>query len=190
MKTDRGLKLDVQDELSREPSLDASHIAISVHEGIVTLIGHVPSYAEKDVTEMTATRVQGVKAVADEREVRLHGTSEPTDEDVAAACVSRLSADYLVQDERIKVVVSNGWVALEGEVEWKYQKEAAGNAIRDATGVRGVSNHITVKPRASPADINSKIEAALKRSAEVDARQIALQSENGTVILRGMLRKG
>lgn len=188
MKTDMELKQDVQDELTWEPSVNATHIAVAVSSGIATLIGFVPSYAEKYAAEKAATRVYGVKGVADELEVRLPSGAARSDEEIAAACVSALKADYLVPDDKTKVVVSDGWVALEGEVDWQYQKDAANRAVRYLTGVIGVSNDLTVKPRVSPVDVKAKIEAAIKRSAELDARRITVQSENGKVTLRGNVR--
>ena len=188
MKTDVLLQQDVLDELDFEPSVNAAHIGVAVTDGIVTLTGHVPSYAERYAAERAAKRVYGVKAVADELDVKLPGSAERTDEDIAAACVNALKVDYSVPNEKIKVVVSKGWVTLEGEVGWQYQKDAAGRDVRYLTGVTGLSNNITVKPRVSVADVTTKIEAALKRSAELDARRITVEAANGTVTLRGGVR--
>jgi osmotically-inducible protein OsmY len=154
----------------------------------VTLSGHVPSFAEKYAAERTAKRLYGVKAVADEMDVKLPGSAVRSDEDIATACVSALKNSYLVPDEKIKVVVSNGWVTAEGEVDWQYQKDEAFKAIRYLTGVQRLVNNITVKPRVSPSDVKNKIEAALKRSAELDARRITVQTEAGRVTLRGSVR--
>ncbi len=188
MKTDKELKQDVEDELGWEPRVNAAHVGVSVKDGVVTLSGHVPSFAEKYAAERTAKRLYAVKAVADELEVKLPGSAVRSDEDIAMACVNALKNDCLVPDEKIKVVVSNGWVTAEGEVDWQYQKDAAFKAIRYLTGVRGLVNNITVKPRVSPADVKNKIEAALKRSAELDARRITVQTEAGQVTLRGSVR--
>jgi osmotically-inducible protein OsmY len=188
MKTDSELKRDVENELKWEPSVDEAHIGVAVKEGVVTLTGHVPSYAEKYAAEKAAKRVYGVKAVANELDVKLPGSSKRTDEDIAAACVNALKSNYSVPQDKIKVVVNNGWVTLEGEVEWQYQKEAAENAVRYLTGVTGVSNLITIKPRVSPTDIKTKIEDALKRSAEMDARRISVEVSGGKVTLRGNVR--
>ena len=154
----------------------------------MTLSGHVPSFVEKYAAERVAKRVYGVKAVADELDVKLPGSAVRTDEDVATACVRVLKDDYLVPDNRVTVVVNQGWVTLDGQVDWQYQKDAAGRALRYLTGVKGLSNAITLKPRASTADVKAKIESALKRNAEVDARRIMVQSANGTVTLRGSVR--
>jgi osmotically-inducible protein OsmY len=188
MKADKELKQDVEDELGWEPRVNAAHIGVSVKDGVVTLSGHVPSFAEKYAAERTAKRLYGVKAVADELDVKLPGSAVRSDEDIATACVNALKNDYLVPDEKIKVVVSNGWVTAEGEVDWQYQKDAAFKAIRYLTGVQGLVNNITVKPRVSPSDVKNKIEAALKRSAELDARRITVQTEAGRVTLRGSVR--
>jgi osmotically-inducible protein OsmY len=188
MKTDLELKKDVEEELDWDPRVNEAHIGVSVNDGVVTLSGHVPSFAEKYAAERTAKRVYGVKAVADELDVKLPGSGVRTDEDVATTCVRVLKDDFQVPDEKIKVVINNGWVTLEGQVDWQYQKDAAGRAVRYLTGVKGLSNNITLKPRVSPVDVKAKIEAALKRSAELDARRITVQASNGTVTLRGSVR--
>jgi osmotically-inducible protein OsmY len=188
MKTDSELKRDVEDELKWEPSVDEAHIGVAVKEGVVTLTGHVPSYAEKYAAERAAKRVYGVKAVANELDVKLPGSSKRTDEDIAKACVDALKSNYSVPRDKIKVVVNNGWVTLEGDVDWQYQKEAAERAVRYLTGVIGVSNSITVKPRVSPTDVKNKIEEALRRSAEMDARRISVEVSGGKVTLRGSVR--
>ncbi|HXG46839.1 MAG TPA: BON domain-containing protein [Methylomirabilota bacterium] len=188
MKTDSELKRDVENELKWEPGVTETHIGVTVKDGIVTLTGHVPSYGEKYAAEKAAKRVYGVKAVANELDVKLPGSAKRSDEDIAQACVSALKSNYSVPDEKIKVVVNNGWVTLEGEVEWQYQKEAAENAIRYVTGVVGVTNSIRVTPRVSPTDVKQKIEEAFKRSAEIDARRISVEAHNGKVILSGSVR--
>jgi osmotically-inducible protein OsmY len=188
MKTDKELRQDVMDELDWEPSVNAAHIGVTAKDGVVTLTGHVPSYAEKYAAERATKRVFGVKAVAEELEVKLPTSTEVTDEDIAAACVNAFKHHYTVPNEKIKVVVTNGWVTLEGEVDWRYQADDAEGAVRFLTGVKGVANYIKLKPHVTAADIKQKIEAALKRSAEVDARRIAVQAEAGRVILRGSVR--
>jgi VCBS repeat-containing protein len=188
MKSDSELKRDVENELKWEPSVNEAHIGVAVENGIVTLAGHVPYYAEKYGAEKAAKRVYGVKAVADELDVKLPGSSKRTDADVAQACLSALKFNYSVPNEKIKVVVDNGRVTLEGEVEWQYQREAAMNAVRYLTGVTSVSDNITVKARVSPSDVKNKIEAAFKRSAEVDARRVSVEAHDGTVVLHGNVR--
>jgi len=188
MKTDIELKDDVSTELKWEPSVNEAHIGVIVKDGVVTLTGHVLSYAEKYGAEKAAKRVYGVKAVADELDVKLPGSSKRTDEDIAQACVNALKFNYSVPNEKIKILVSKGWVTLEGEVEWQYQREAATNAVRCLTGVTGVSTSITLKAHVSPSDVKDKIEAAFKRSAEIDARRVSVEARAGKVILHGSVR--
>ena len=188
MKTDYELQRDVLDELKWEPSVNANDIGVSVKDGIVTLSGHVPSYGEKYAAEKAAKRVYGVKAVANELDVKLPGSSKRTDEDIAKACVNALESSISVPRDRVKVVVNQGWVTLEGEVEWQYQKNAAERAVRYLTGVIGVTNQITVKPRVSPTELKAKIEDAFKRNAELDARRVSVEVDGGRVTLRGSVR--
>lgn len=188
MKSDAQLQRDVLDELSWEPSVDAAHIGVSVKDGVVTLSGHVPSYAEKFGAELAARRVYGVKAVANELDVKLPGSSVRSDEDLAAAAVKALESNVFVPPNTVKPIVRDGWITLEGEVEWAYQKNAAESAVRYLTGVRGVTNGITIKPRVTPAEVKAKIEEALKRSAEMDARRIGVEVKDGQVILGGTVR--
>jgi len=188
MKTDSELKQDVENELKWEPSVNEAHIGVTVKDGVVTLTGHVPSYAEKYGAEKAAKRLYSVKAVADELDVKLPGSSKRTDEDIAQTCVSAFKANYSVPDNKIKIVVNNGWVTLEGEVEWQFQRQAALNAVRYLTGVIGVANNITVKARVTPGDVKDKIEAAFKRNAEIDARRVSVETRDGKVILHGSVR--
>jgi osmotically-inducible protein OsmY len=188
MKSDAELQRDVLDELKWEPSLDAAHIGVAVKDGIVTLSGHVTSYVERFSAENAAKRVYGVTAVANEIDVKLAGSSQRTDSDIAAAAVSALKSSLVVPKEKVKVTVSKGWVTLEGEVEWQYQKDAAESAVRTLTGVVGITNVISVKPRATPTEVKGKIEDAFKRNAELDARRIAVDVKGGKVVLRGSVR--
>lgn len=188
MKTDSQLQADVLEELKWEPSVTATHIGVAVKDGIVTLTGHVPSFGEKWGAEKAAKRVSGVKAVANEIDVKLPTANQRTDEDIAVACVNALKSSYSVPKDKIKVIVDKGWVTLEGEVEWQYQKLAAESAVRYLTGVKGVTDLITVKPRVSPTELKTKIEEAFKRSAELDAKRIAVNVEGGKVTLSGTVR--
>lgn len=185
---DLELKKSVESELNFEPSINAAEIGVAVKNGVVTLSGRVPSYWEKVAAERAAARVAGVKAVANELEVRLPGSSERTDEDIAHAAVDTLRWSVLVPQDRIKVKVSKGWVTLEGKVDWQYQKSAAEKAVRKLYGVVGVSNLIEVKPAVSRAEVKSSIEAALKRLAEVDANRIHVDTDDGKVVLTGSVR--
>jgi osmotically-inducible protein OsmY len=186
--TDGDIQEDVIHELEWDPSVDAAHVGVAVKGGVVTLSGTVPSYAEKWAAEAAAKRVYGVRAVANEIQVKLPGISQRTDADIAEDGVRALQSNVSVPADRIKVTVSKGWVTLEGQVDWQYQKDAAERAVRNITGVIGVTNLITVKPVVSPSEIKSKIEEALKRSAEVDAHRITVEVNGGKVILRGKVR--
>jgi osmotically-inducible protein OsmY len=183
--TDRDLQEHVQNALDWEPSVDAADIGVSVDNGIVTLRGDVKTYLEKAAAERVALGVYGVKAVANDVNVNLSDGQHRTDTEVAQAVVSALTWNTAVPEDKISVSVSNGWVTLKGQVEWEYQRAAAENTVRYLIGVRGVTNTIAVLPRVSVTDVKSKIEAALKRSAEVDARRINVAVADGTVTLSG-----
>jgi osmotically-inducible protein OsmY len=183
--TDRELQEHVLNALEWDPSIDAADIGVSVEKGIVTLRGDVKAFAEKATAERIALRVYGVKAVANDINVRILPSFERTDSDVAQAVVSALKWSAVVPAETISVAVSNGWVTLKGRVDWEYQRAAAAKAVRDILGVRGVTNSITLEPHVSIPDVKAKIEAALKRSAEVDARRINVAVVDGKVILSG-----
>ena len=186
--SDWEIRQKVEAELNFEPSVNAAEIGVAVKDGIVSLTGRVDSYWEKVAAEEAAARVSGVKAVVNELETRLPASSERTDEDIARAAVNRLEWAITVPKDRIKVKVSKGWVTLEGEVDWQFQKTAAEQALRDLVGIKGIINHIVVKERPSTAEVKSAIEEALKRSAEVDARRITVEVQGEKVILKGTVR--
>jgi osmotically-inducible protein OsmY len=188
MKTDKQLQVDVIDELRWDPSVSEKEIGVAAKDGVVTLSGYVQSYAHKDAAERAVERVSGVKAVAQELKVRLPGDWERNDTDIAHAATENLKWDVQVPDERIKIEVENGWLTLEGSVDWNYQKAATERAVRNLTGVRGVSNRITVLPRVSAGAVREKIEAALKRSADLDAAKVQVETTDGKVTLRGTVR--
>ena len=171
MKSDTELRRDVLDELDWEPSINAAGIGVAVSRGIVTLTGSVGNYNEKVTAEHATKRVHGVKAVANDIEVQLLGIHERTDADIARVVVDALRWKTLVPDEAIKASVSNGWVTLDGEVDWFYQREAVELIVRALHGVRGVIDQITVKPRASATEVKSLIEAAFRRSASSTRRR-------------------
>jgi osmotically-inducible protein OsmY len=187
-KTDEELQRDVRIELLWEPSVTATHIGVSVKDGVVTLTGHVPSYLEKLAAERAAMRVRGVKAIANEIDVKLPESSRRTDEDIAAAAVKALNSKLFVPADRIKVTVREGWITLEGDVKWQFQRTAAERAVRNLPGVKGISNLIQVRPRVSPTDLQSKIEAALKRQAVLEAQRITVEVNGDEVTLRGTVR--
>jgi osmotically-inducible protein OsmY len=186
--SDLTIKKDVEGELQWEPSVNAAQIGVAVKEGIVTLIGRVPTYTEKLAAARAAARVAGVKAVANELEVGLPSAHQRSDEEIARAIANALVSHASVPPDRVKAQVSQGWVTLEGTVEWYYQKEAAERAVRPVRGVKGVINNIVVKPAVSTVVVQAQIEAALKRSAEVDAQRIRVETRGDTVILRGSVR--
>jgi osmotically-inducible protein OsmY len=186
--SDTVLQREVLDELRWEPSVNEAHIGVAVKDGVATLTGSVDSFAEKWVAEEAAKRVHGVRAVANELEVKLPGTKHRTDEDIALDAVNALKLNASVPADKIKVTVSKGWVNLEGEVEWQYQKEAAEKAVRYLPDVLGVTDLIKVKPRVSPSDLKKQIGEALKRSAALDAERITVDVSGGKVTLRGTVR--
>ncbi|MGZ3675646.1 MAG: BON domain-containing protein, partial [Ktedonobacterales bacterium] len=190
VRSDEEIQRDVFEELKWDTRVQPNEIGVAVNEGVVTLTGWVDSYLKKWAAEEAVLRVRGVKAVANDIEVRLPIDAERTDADIAAAAVRALEWDALVPLENIKVAVSKGWVTLEGEVEWQYQKEDAERVVRRLAGVRGVTNLITVRPtaRPTPEDLKKKIEDALVRNAQMDANRITVEVEGGKVILRGTVR--
>jgi osmotically-inducible protein OsmY len=188
MKTDTALQSDVLAELEWEPGVNAARIGVAVKSGIVTLSGEVASYHEKVEAERATLRISGVKGIASEIDVHPPGSSQRSDADVARAAVDALQWNSSVPVDRIKVVVKKGWVTLEGEVEWGYQRAAAEEAVRRLTGVLGVVNGVTVKARVTAAGLKTKIEQAFKRSAEVDAGRVSAEVTGSTVTLRGAVR--
>jgi len=188
MKTDLEIQKDVMDELKWEPMLNATEIGVAVKDGVVTLTGTVSNYSKKFAAEDATWRVKGVKAVAEELEVKLGDGDLLTDSEVAANVINTLRWNTVIPDEQIKVKVSKGWVYLSGEVDWNFQKDAVMNAIRGLKGVRGVSNEITIKPRVQPADIKGNIRKALERKADLEANNIKVETIGNRVVLKGSAR--
>jgi osmotically-inducible protein OsmY len=188
-RTDEEIQKDVLEELKWDARVRPNEVGVVVKDGIVTLTGWVDSFAKKWAAEEAAHRVKGVQAVANDIEVRILPGDQRTDADVAGAVIRALEWDVFVPADKVKVTVSKGWVTLDGEVEWQYQKEAAERAARNVIGVRGVTNIIRVVPqKPSPTDLKQKIEQALIRSAETDAENIKVEVNGSTVILRGTVR--
>ena len=185
MKNDNQLQKDVIAELNWEPSINPTNIGVEVKDGIVTLTGHVGSYAEKMSAERSAQHVAGVKALAIEIEVTLPGISKRTDADIARSVENVLQWTTYLPKDAIKVMVENGWITLSGQVDWEYQRVAAIDAVRYMMGVRGVSDDITIKPTASSNSVKSEIEDALKRRAIVDANSISVEVHGEDVTLTG-----
>jgi osmotically-inducible protein OsmY len=186
--TDEQIQRDVLAELKWDARLQPNEIGVIVKDGVVTLTGWVDSYAKKWAAEEAAHRVRGVKAVANDIEVRLPVSDERTDADIAAAAVRALEWDAFVPVEKLDVTVSKGWVTLRGEVEWQFQKEDAERVVRRLSGVKGVTNLIVVKPRVTPSELKQKIEQALIRTAQTDAQRITVEVEGSKVILKGNVR--
>lgn len=189
-RTDEQIQRDVLDELKWDARIQPNEIGVSVKDGVVTLTGDVDTYLKKWDAEEAAKRVRGVKAVANDIVVQLPGFGERTDTDIAAAATRALEWDAAVPTDKVKVTVSKGWVTLEGEVNWEYQKQDAERAVRRLAGVRGVSNLIMVRPRLTPKpdEIKHKIEDALVRDAETDAQRITVDVQGSKVILHGTVR--
>lgn len=188
MRTDDDILKDVIAEIKYEPNLRNDDVAVSVRDGVVTLAGFVDSYADKWRAETVVSRVNGVRAVVNDLEVKLPiGTQRP-DPEIARATVDALKWNILVPHENIKVTVEDGWVTLRGTVDWFYQKEEAERTVRNITGVKGISNLITVAAKPTPSDVKQKIIQALKRGAEFDAERITVEVVGNKAILKGTVR--
>jgi osmotically-inducible protein OsmY len=188
MRSDSDIKHDVEQELRWDPDVDTTDIGVAVKSGVVALTGFVHSYSEKYEAERAAKRVVGVVGVANDVEVRLRTIDARPDPEIARDAVAAIKTQLPVTYEQIKVSVSHGWVTLEGDVEWNYQRDTAERAVRRVTGLKGVTNDIHIKPRAAPSEIKRKIEEAFKRSAEVDASRVTVEANGGEVTLSGAVR--
>lgn len=188
MNLDRALVQVVENQLRWEPSINEARIRVTASNGVVTLSGHVGSYAEKLDAEIATKRVLGVRAVANELAVQLSFADTRSDEDVAMACLAALESNASVPHERIKALVSNGWVTLEGTVEWRFQRTAAEAAIRSLIGITGITNALALAPCSSAGDVLHQIEEAFKRSAAIDSKRISVAMHDGRVILQGRVR--
>jgi osmotically-inducible protein OsmY len=187
IRSDEQIQNDVMFELKWDPRILPNEIGVAVKERMVTLLGSVDSYTKRWAAEAAALRVRGVKAVVNEIEVKLPVAEERSDEDLASAAIQALAWDAALPGEKINVTVAKGWVTLQGEVEWQFQKEDAEKVVRRLTGVRGVINSINVKPRVAPSEIKKKIEQALQRTTS-DAKQISVEVEGSKVVLKGTVR--
>ena len=185
MKTDQQLRRDVEEELSWDPRISDAEIGISAKDGVVTLTGFVKSYAQRLAAEHAAERVSGVRAVAEELHVKLPGTIDLSDTDIAHRAVNAMKWDVEVPDAKIKVRVDKGWITLEGEVDWNFERQASERAVRYLTGVKGVTNLIHIAPHVSAYDVSARIKEALRRSADTEATKIEVEATGGRVTLRG-----
>ena len=185
MKTDQQLRRDVEDELSWDPRISDAEIGVAAKDGVVTLSGSVKSYAQRLAAEHAAERVSGVRAVAEELRVKLPGTIDLSDTDIAHRAINAMKWDVEVPNAKLKARVDKGWVTLEGEVDWQFERQAAERAVRYLTGVKGVSNQIHIAPHVSAYDVSARIKEALRRSADSEAGKIEVESSGGRVTLRG-----
>lgn len=188
MSKDRHLQESVLAELDWEPSVSAAHIGVTAADGVVTLSGHVATFAEKRAAEFATRRVRGVKAVAEELEVRLSLSGTRDDEAIAAAAVHRLAWDVSVPRDAIKIQVEKGWLTLTGEVDWHYQKDSAEQDLRRLPGVIGISNQIAIKRKVDSSNISDDIVHALHRSWFFDPKTVTVTAREGTVVLAGTVK--
>jgi osmotically-inducible protein OsmY len=187
-RTDDEIQKDITEELKWDPSFADDDIAVAVKDGVVTLAGYAKSYLDKWHAERVVSRVKGVRAIANDIEVRLPSSSERPDPDVARAIVEALRWNVAIPADRIKAKVEKGWVTLEGDVDWYYQREAVERAVRSITGIRGFTNLVTVRARPAPEEIKAKIKEALQRGAQIDADRIQVEVEGNKAILKGTVR--
>jgi len=187
MRSDSQIRDDVIDQLRWEPTVTSADIGVTVRDGVATLTGTVPYYAEKLAAENAARRVAGVKAVAEEIQVELLGSHERNDADIARAAASALTWNVWVPNT-VKVTVEKGIVTLSGEVKWEFERNTAFDAVRYLAGVKGVRDQITIKPKVQPTEVKDKIEKAFERSAVLDAKKVKVEAVGGDVTLSGNVR--
>ena len=188
MRTDAQLQTDITRELEWDPRVNEKEIAIAVRDGVVTLAGNVDNFAQKYAAERAAERVSGVRAVADDLTVRLPGSENRSDTEIAHAVADALTWNVEVPNEGVKAAVDKGWVTLDGKVQHRYQREAAERAARYLTGVKGVTNLLVIAPKRSAwmeFEVGTRIKEALRRNSELDAKNIEVEAADGTVILTG-----
>ena len=188
MRTDSDVKRDVEDELKYDASVDSSDIGVTVKNGVVALTGFVHGYSQKLQAEADAKRVSGVLGVANDIEVRFASVDARPDPEIARDVIAQIKLELPYSHENLKAVVKKGWVTLEGNLEWNYQRAAAEAAALRVNGVLGVSNFIKLAPRVSPMEVKKKIEGALKRIAQLDANRITVEANGSEVVLQGSVR--
>jgi len=186
--SDRTLKQGVEDELEWEPSINAEHIGVTAEDGVVTLTGHVGSYTEKFTAEKAARRLKGVRAIAQEIEIRFPSDKKTSDDQIAKRALDIIAWDSTIPKDKVQVKVQGGFVTLSGQVDWHYQRADAEYAVRKLAGIKGLSNEIQVKPRVQALDVKQRIESALKRNADLEADSIKVSVLNGRVTLDGKVK--
>lgn len=185
---DKELRDEIVRELEFDPRTDATHIGVTVEKGIVTLSGHVSTLAEKTAAEEAVSRVRGVRALAQEIEVRSPSDKKTADDEIAKRAIDIISWDATIPPDAVQVKVQHGWITLTGELDWQYQKKAAEEDVFKLTGVKGVLNEIKLRPGASAPDVKHRIERALHRRANVEAKGISVRVHEGKVVLEGTVR--
>ena len=188
MRFDRDIKQDLESELKWDPDINATDVGVTVKKGVVSLTGYVPFYMQKYEAENAAKRVKGVLGIANDIEVHLPSSHQKTDPELARAAIEAISIELPSSHDRFKVLAKEGWLTLEGDAEWQYQRNQAESATRKLHGVKGVINRVVLKPRVAPVEIKAKIEDALKRMAEVDADRVTVSASGGEVVLTGTVR--
>lgn len=186
--SDRTLKQAIEDELEWEPSINAEHIGVTAEDGVVTLTGHVGSYAEKFTAEKAAKRVKGVRAIAQEIEIRFPNDKKTSDDQIAKRALDIIAWDSTIPKDKVQVRVQDGFVTLSGQVNWQYQRADAEYAVRKLAGIKGFFNAIQVKPKVQASDVKQRIENALKRNADLEASSIKVSVLNGRVTLDGKVK--
>jgi len=187
MKTDTELKKDVSAELEWDPEIDAAQVGVAVKDGVVTISGHLKTYADKFAIERALRRIEGVRAIAMEVDVTLSPQHQRSDSEIAAAAAQALKWQARIPDDRLRVTVERGWITLAGEVEWEFQRRAAESAVRQLLGVVGVSNGITLAARNVPGDLSTRIGDALQRQALREAKKVEVNVDGSKVTLRGQV---
>lgn len=188
MSGDSELQRKIEQELEWDPSVDARHIAVAVKNGIATLSGYVEQFSDKTHAEQAAERVHGVMAVIDKIELELPGSAHRNDLDIVESALTALKLNVLIPKDHIKIVAQNGWITLEGSVEWQYQRMAAEDTVRTIRGIKGISNKISIHAEGLKADIKDKIRSALVRNAQLDSNQIVIDVSGNKAILSGHVR--
>jgi osmotically-inducible protein OsmY len=188
MRTDADIKRDVEEEIRWTPDVDATDIAVAVKSGVVTLTGFVKNYGQKYEAEAAAKRVTGVVGVANDIEVRLPTSEDRSDPELARDAVAAIKTQLPYAWEHIKVIVKQGWITLEGSVQWNYERERAERAVRTIKGVRGVGNLLRIQPTIAAGELKRRIEDALKRNAELEAHRIEVEAHGAEVVLKGSVR--